>query len=167
MGSVLLSDARENTFKDEKMLFSILSASLVVLAAGSVLPEERISCSFPPGTCMAWTWSSVSGCKCTKEVNIAPVDLDKFRQDSLTAHNVYRAKHGVPALKLNDELNDVAQEWADYLMAVDGFEHRHPNKYGENLYMSSGRAAQTQTTRRLAAHHKYNTWTPRQVTLPW
>merc|ERR1711963_368094 len=144
MGTVLLSEARENTFKDEKMLFSILSASLVVLAAGSALPEERISCSFPPGTCMAWTWSSVSGCKCTKEVNIAPVDLDKFREDALTAHNAYRAKHGVPALKLNDELNDVAQEWADYLMAVDGFEHRHPNKYGENLYMSSGRAAQEQ-----------------------
>merc|ERR1712004_948133 len=75
---------------------------------------------------------------------ILPVDLDKFRQDSLTAHNAYRAKHGVPALKLNDELNDVAQEWADYLMAVDSFEHRHPNKYGENLYMSSGRAAQEQ-----------------------
>jgi len=147
MGSVLVSDTREDTkvtFEDKKMLFSILSASLVVLAAGSALPEERISCSFPPGTCMAWTWSSVSGCKCTKEVNIAPVDLDKFRQDSLTAHNAYRAKHGVPALKLNDELNDVAQEWADYLMAVDGFEHRHPNKYGENLYMSSGRAAQEQ-----------------------
>merc|ERR1711988_1261326 len=66
MGTVLLSDAREITFKDKKMLFSVLSASLVVLAAGSALPEERISCSFPPGTCMAWTWSSVSGCKCTK-----------------------------------------------------------------------------------------------------
>merc|ERR1712107_447737 len=142
MGTVLSSDPREDTFEGKKMLFSVLSASLLVLAAGSALPEERISCSFPPGTCMAWTWSSVSGCKCTKEVNIAPVDLDKFRQDSLTAHNAYRAKHGVPALKLNDELNDVAQEWADYLMAVDGFEHRHPNKYGENLYMSSGRAAQ-------------------------
>merc|ERR1712241_805026 len=144
MGTVLLSNTREYTFEDKKMLLSMLSASLVVLAAGSVLPEERISCSFPPGTCMAWTWSSVSGCKCTKEVNIAPVDLVKFRQDSLTAHNAYRAKHGVPALKLNDELNDVAQEWADYLMAVDGFAHRHPNKYGENLYMSSGRAAQEQ-----------------------
>merc|ERR1711972_561082 len=108
MGSVFLSDAREDTFEDKKMLFSMLSASLVVLTAGSVLPEERISCSFPPGTCMAWTWSSVSGCKC------------------------------------NNELNDVAQEWADYLMAVDGFEHRHPNKYGENIYMSRGRAAQEQ-----------------------
>ena len=31
------------------------------------------------------------------------------RQDSLTAHNTYRAKHGVPALKLNDELNALAQ----------------------------------------------------------
>jgi len=39
-----------------------------------------------------------------------PVDVDKFRQDSLTAHNNYRAKHGVGALKLNDELNALAQE---------------------------------------------------------
>merc|ERR1711973_847476 len=144
MGTVLLSDAREDTFEDKKMLFSVLSASLVVLAAGSVLPEERISCSFPPGTCMAWTWSSVSGCKCTKEVNIAPVDLDKFRQDSLTAHNSYRAKHGVAALKLNDELNALAQEWADHLIAEGTFEHRPNNNAGENIYMSSGRVAQDQ-----------------------
>ena len=43
--SVLLSDARENTLK---------GASLVVLATGSVLPEERISCSFPPGDQLQW-----------------------------------------------------------------------------------------------------------------
>merc|ERR1712098_488094 len=144
MGSVLLSDAREDTFEDKKMLFSVLSASLVVLAAGSALPEERISCSFPPGTCMAWTWSSVSGCKCTKEVNIAPVDLDKFRQDSLTAHNAYRAKHGVAGLKLSSKLNALAQEWADHLIAENAFEHRPNNANGENIYMSSGRAAQEQ-----------------------
>merc|ERR1712109_84008 len=147
MGSVLVSDTREDnkvTFEDEKMLFSILSASLVASAAGSVLPEERISCSFPPGTCMAWSWSSVSGCKCTKEVNIAPVDLDKFRQDSLTAHNAYRAKHGAPALKLNDELNALAQEWAEYLIANNAFEHRPNTKYGENIFQSGGKAAQDQ-----------------------
>merc|ERR1712203_512450 len=170
MGTVLVSDTREDnkvTFEDKKMLFSILSASLVVLAAGSALPEERISCSFPPGTCMAWTWSSVSGCKCTKEVNIAPVDLDKFRQYSLAAHNAYRAKHGVPALKLNNELNDVAQEWADYLMAVDGFEHRHPNKYGENLYMSSGRAAQEQAQGAVDSWYSEIRLHLRKRTKPW
>merc|ERR1712004_692223 len=115
-----------------------------VLAAGSALPEERISCSFPPGTCMAWTWSSVSGCKCTKEVNIAPVDLDKFRQDSLAAHNTYRAKHGVAALKISAELNALAQEWAEHLIATGTFEHRPNNKNGENIYMSGGKAAQEQ-----------------------
>ena len=31
------------------------------------------------------------------------------REDSLTAHNNYRAKHGVAALKLNAELNALAQ----------------------------------------------------------
>ena len=57
---------------------------------------------------------------------------------------MYRAKHGVGALKLNDELNalaqvlfhnlhsswiwllrrDVFQEWADHLIAEGTFEHR-------------------------------------------
>ena len=32
-----------------------------------------------------------------------------FRQDCLAAHNNHRAKHGVPALKLNSELNGAAQ----------------------------------------------------------
>ena len=32
-----------------------------------------------------------------------------LRQDSLRAHNEYRSKHGVPALKLSDKINAVAQ----------------------------------------------------------
>merc|ERR1712109_244647 len=66
---------------------------------------------------------------------------------SVSAHGgvvyppIWQAGASIP---LDEIVNDVAQEWADYLMAVDGFEHRHPNKYGENLYMSSGRAAQEQ-----------------------
>merc|ERR1711942_10208 len=44
-----------------------------------------------------------------KEINTDPVDLDKFRQDSLAAHNAYRAKHGVAALKLSSKLNALAQ----------------------------------------------------------
>jgi len=93
---------------------------------------------------MAWSWSSATGWKCTQEINTDPVDLDKFRQDSLAAHNAYRAKHGVAALKLSSELNALAQEWADHLIAENAFEHRPNNNNGENIYMSSGRAAQEQ-----------------------
>merc|ERR1711971_194480 len=50
-------------------------------------------------------------------LNTDPVDLDKFRQDSLAAHNSYRAKHGVAALKISAELNALAQEWAEKLIA--------------------------------------------------
>merc|ERR1712172_191387 len=53
----------------------------------------------------------------SKELNTDPVDLDKFRQDSLAAHNSYRAKHGVAALKISAELNALAQEWAEKLIA--------------------------------------------------
>merc|ERR1712189_13661 len=79
-----------------------------------------------------------------KEINTDPVDLDKFRQDSLAAHNAYRAKHGVAGLKLSSKLNALAQEWADHLIAENAFEHRPNNANGENIYMSSGRAAQEQ-----------------------
>ena len=54
-----------------------------------------------------------------------------IRQDSLTAHNAYRAKHGVPALKLNDELNDVAQ-----VQQLMRWRHRFTianNKGGNNM----------------------------------
>ena len=36
-------------------------------------------------------------------------DYVSTRQDSLTAHNSYRAKHGVAALKISAELNALAQ----------------------------------------------------------
>merc|ERR1719234_2627708 len=81
----------------------------------------------------------------SKELNTEPVDLDKFRQDSLAAHNSYRAKHGVAALKISAELNALAQEWAEKLIAEykfgDSLPHRGP---GENIYTSSGMAAQEQ-----------------------
>merc|ERR1711934_511902 len=133
-------------FGDEKMkmLATILSTSLAALVAGSALPHPEMPPVQERGECMAWSWSSATGWKCTQELNTDPVNVDKFRQDSLTAHNSYRAKHGVAALKLNDELNALAQEWADHLIAEGTFEHRPNNNAGENIYMSSGRAAQDQ-----------------------
>merc|ERR1712066_1015826 len=130
--------------KEAKMLAMILSLSMATLVAGSALPHPEMPPLQERGECMAWSWSSATGWKCTQEINTDPVDLDKFRQDSLAAHNAYRAKHGVAALKLSSELNALAQEWADHLIAENAFEHRPNNKYGENLYMSRGRAAQEQ-----------------------
>jgi len=36
----------------------------------------------------------------------------QFEQEVLNAHNLYRAKHGAPALKLSPKLNQLATEWA-------------------------------------------------------
>jgi uncharacterized protein YkwD len=65
-----------------------------------------------------------------------------FAQDSLQAHNKYRTKHHAPPLKLNSELNRIAQQYANYLAQNDCFEHSD-NTYkgeslGENLYMCYG-----------------------------
>merc|ERR1719186_1948420 len=133
-------------FGDEKtkMLSLILSTSLAALVAGSALPHPEMPPLQERGECMAWSWSSATGWKCTQELNTDPVDLDMFRQDSLAAHNAYRAKHGVAALKISAELNALAQEWAEHLIAEGKFEHRPNNKNGENIYMSGGKAAQEQ-----------------------
>merc|ERR1712158_242422 len=145
MGSVLRdTHRRPRSSLKAKMLYFLVRTSMVVLAASSALPHPGIPAPLERGECMAWSWSSATGWKCTQEINTDPVDLDKFRQDSLAAHNAYRAKHGVAALKLSSELNALAQEWADHLIAENAFEHRPNNNNGENIYMSSGRAAQEQ-----------------------
>merc|ERR1712013_922640 len=99
MGTVLGENTSRAPRQGEltKMLFFLVSTSMVVLAASSVLPHPGIPAPLERGECMAWSWSSATGWKCTQ-------------QDSLTAHNVYRSKHGVPDLKLNNELNALAQE---------------------------------------------------------
>ena len=65
-----------------------------------------------------------------------------FAQDALQAHNKYRTKHHAPPLKLNSELNRIAQQYANYLAQSDSFQHSN-NEYkgeslGENLYMCYG-----------------------------
>merc|ERR1712037_806723 len=72
-----------------KMLSMILSTSMAALVAGSALPHPEMPPLQERGECMAWSWSSATGWKCTQELNTDPVDVDKFRQDSLTAHNIY------------------------------------------------------------------------------
>merc|ERR1711963_1126962 len=145
MGSVLRDTHRTpRSSLKTKMLAIILGSSLTALVAGSALPNPEMPPLLERGECMAWSWSSATGWKCTQEINTDPVDLDKFRQDSPAAHNVYRAKHGVPDLKLNNELNALAQEWAEDLIANNAFEHRPNTKYGENIFQSGGKAARDQ-----------------------
>ena len=59
----------------------------------------------------------------------------------LDAHNAIRARVGVPPLVWSDQLAQVAQDWANHLIATGSFSHRPNNRYGENLYSISGGTA--------------------------
>ncbi|XP_033230745.1 uncharacterized protein LOC117181852 isoform X3 [Belonocnema kinseyi] len=52
----------------------------------------------------------------------------------LDTHNFYRARHGVPPLRLNKQLCRASQEWANVLATRGRLEHRANIDYGENLY---------------------------------
>jgi uncharacterized protein YkwD len=56
-----------------------------------------------------------------------------FVKDALDEHNRLRRMHGVPYLKLNRELCNIAQEWAEKVASTGKFEHSN-NKYdGQSL----------------------------------
>lgn len=57
-----------------------------------------------------------------------------FEIDCLKAHNEYRGKHGVPALKLNKRLCRYAEEWARVIAARGVLAHRSNSEYGENIF---------------------------------
>ncbi len=63
----------------------------------------------------------------------------RFIIEAIAAHNEYRKLHGVPALKVNAELNDLAQNWANSIASRKTLQHS-TNKYkndnlGENVAM--------------------------------
>lgn len=65
--------------------------------------------------------------------------LERVRREALEMHNIYRKRHGVPPLVLNDKINRYSQWWAEKMAATRKFEHspskKRPN-YGENIYYS-------------------------------
>src|SRR5690242_5063960 len=66
--------------------------------------------------------------------------LDTEQIDMMvTQHNVWRDKVGCPPVTWSPDLAKYAQQWADQL-AKRGCEmkHRPPDKYGENIFWSSG-----------------------------
>jgi len=60
-------------------------------------------------------------------------------KEMVTAHNQWRSKVGVKPLRWSPQLATYAQQWANRMAASGKFEHRRPNKYGENLFWGSGR----------------------------
>ncbi|XP_059140510.1 Golgi-associated plant pathogenesis-related protein 1-like [Physella acuta] len=62
--------------------------------------------------------------------------LGTFRKEALTAHNILRKQHGAEPIKLSEELNTMAQKWAEYLAEHQVFIHspeEHRIGAGENL----------------------------------
>ncbi|XP_022111277.1 uncharacterized protein LOC110990539 [Acanthaster planci] len=65
--------------------------------------------------------------------------LDRVRGEALETHNIYRARHGVPPLVLNDQINAYSQKWAEKMASTRKFEHspsKSRSNYGENIYYS-------------------------------
>ena len=62
-------------------------------------------------------------------------------QAMLEVHNAIRARVGVPPLVWSDQLDEVAQDWANHLITTGGLSHRPNNIYGENIYTISGGSA--------------------------
>ena len=54
-----------------------------------------------------------------------------FAQEALQVHNEYRAKHHAPPLKINSELNRIAQQHANYLAQNDRLQHSNNEYKGE------------------------------------
>jgi pathogenesis-related protein 1 len=67
--------------------------------------------------------------------------LRSMPQAMLKAHNAIRARVGVAPLVWSDQLAEVAQDWANHLIATGGLSHRPNNRYGENIYTISGGTA--------------------------
>ena len=66
--------------------------------------------------------------------------VDEFRQAALEAHNENRAAHNAVNLLEFSNLDNGAQNYAEYLAANEIFEHSNSKGLGENLYMSYGMA---------------------------
>jgi uncharacterized protein YkwD len=53
----------------------------------------------------------------------------------VSRHNYWRTEIGSPDMVWSESLAQYAYEWAKYLADNNLFEHRSPNKYGENIFM--------------------------------
>ena len=77
--------------------------------------------------------------------NLLPNDYTiQFRQDVLTSHNVYRARHKVAPVQLNDKLNQLAQQEAERSLRLKHFDFQPNLVYnGEMLGRSNAQGWST------------------------
>lgn len=69
----------------------------------------------------------------------AVLDIERFRTETLIAHNQRRAQHGTAPLALSLQLCEGAQQWAEHLAKCDGFERSPENEYySENIACTWG-----------------------------
>lgn len=68
----------------------------------------------------------------------SPINRKSFYSDfeieCLKTHNEYRARHGVPALKISKRMCKHAEEWARILASRGVLIHRNNSQYGENIF---------------------------------
>ncbi len=63
----------------------------------------------------------------------SPNANSNYVKDALDAHNNYRGVHQAAKLKLNNELNTIAQQWAETIARTNNFEHSNNNYLGQSL----------------------------------
>ena len=99
---------------------STLAFVVLAVVSGKSQPNDTIDrCILPPSSlCVVSAFT--------------PAQV-KFQQETLAHHNQLRARHCVGGLQLDDNLNKIAQAYADKLAAENKFQHSQ-NGYGENLY---------------------------------
>jgi len=75
----------------------------------------------------------------TSLTNLPSPKLTDLRKELLQLHNQKRKHHNASNLSLSDNLNTLAQAWAERLAATQCLQHRPNSGYGENVgYCSSG-----------------------------
>lgn len=80
------------------------------------------------------------------------VEGNQFEKDFVSAHNIYRRKHGAPPLQLNRDLCRSAQTWADHLLSIRTLKHSGTD-HGENLYYKY-----SSSTRELPGQESVDSW---------
>lgn len=100
----------------------------------------------------------------------ARYDIPKLKEWLVSYHNVYRSKHGAPALISDSVLDSRGKRWADELAYHKGcLVHEQPRTYGENLFFFGARhlpspqtlaAAVIQSFYLEGIGYNYSSWRP-------
>lgn len=86
--------------------------------------------------------------------------IAELREVELAHHNKYRYFHGAAALKLNSEINEISQKYAEQLLKEKKFQYSQSyyngKPLGENIYMFSSLQAENKYSGGSATSEWYN-----------